>query len=348
MRKLFSIAPLFLTFLAVGCGSGNAIQVGDVAVSKDSFNRWVQTNAHSISGDSSKSGELDAPDFESCIAAKKKASIPQPPNQDALKKLCQAAYTAAQQLTVKTLASQAWVLAQAQKQGLTADARQVDQQLKTLQQQYPVQSSGANTDDLRSHAKYIVLLQQLRQKAERIKPANPTKQQLLAYYNKHVMQFSKMPSRDIMLLVAKSKQQADSAASALREGKSWDSAFKSYNNLSAWGSSRPLQAGATQPSFQPGLRKLLFGTSSSKILGPYQLPEYQNGWVVFQVKKISPGYPAKPFAQIQGSIRQNFIFADRAKASDQAINKLQLEWQPRTECDEALKEMYPCQGTKQS
>jgi hypothetical protein len=347
MRKLL----LFLlpVLAVVGCGGGDAIQVGDVQVSQDSFNRWVQTNARAISGNMDQLGGLDAPDFNNCVAAKKKAAgRTQAPSDDALRKLCQSLYKAAQQQTVNTLASQAWVLAQASKQGLHADPKQVEQQIQTLQQQFGKVDGGVNEQDLKQQAEYIILVQQLRQKAESAKPAQPSQAQLLAYYNKHLSQFSKMPSRDIMLLIAKDKQQGQAAASQLRAGKSWDSVFKRYNDLTIWGSNKPMQSGATRPSFQAGLRGMLFGAPVGKIMGPYHLAEYKNGWVVFQVKKSSPGYSAKPFSQLQGQIRQNFIFAERAQAADRAINSLQREWQPKTECDDAIKDMYPCRGTSSS
>lgn len=347
MRKLLLLPTLSILFLA-GCGGGDAIQVGDVSISKDSFNRWVQTNARGISGNNRAPFPLDAPEFKQCIAAKKKAAQPQPPSDQALRKLCESLYIAAQQQTVKTLASQAWVLAEAKKQGIKADPRQVEQQLQSSQQQFKSQPGGVNEEDLRQRAEYIVLVQQLRQKAEKIQGKQPSIAQLQDYYRKHIGQFSSMPSRDILMLVAKDQSQAKAALADLRAGKSWDYVFKRYNDLATWGASKPLQNGATQPSFQPQLRRLLFQAPQGKTVGPYQLSEYKNGWLVFQVKQINPGRNAKPFNQIQGQIKQNFMFAQRAQAADRAINQLQKEWQPQTECDQALQDMYPCKGTKSS
>ena len=348
MRKLFLTLLISAPLLVVtGCGGGSAIEVGNITVSQDSFNRWVQTNAKSISGSFGQQGELDAPDFNNCVAAKKKAAgNTQAPSEDSLRKLCKSLYRAAQEQTVKTLASQAWVLAQAEKDGLKADPKQVEQQIKTLEQQFGGVKDGVNKDDLKQQAEYIVLVQQLRQKAEKAKPSQPTQAQLIAYYRKHLSQFSKMPSRDILMLIAKTQQQAQAAASALRAGKSWGYVFKQYNDLTIWGANKPMQMGATQPSFQSGLRKMLFSAPVGKVMGPYKLAEYRNGWVVFQIKKSSPGFSAKPFSQIQGQIRQNLIFSERAQAADRAINSLQKEWQPQTQCADVLKDMYPCKGTR--
>ena len=220
MRKISLILVAALVPVVVsGCGlSGDAVTVGDNSISQDSFNRWVETTARSMqNGKDDKNYTPDAPDFNNCIADKKKAATgTQPPSDQALKSLCQSVYNTARQEALKTVVMQAWVAAQAQKQGVQADGKQVDQQLKSLKQQVPASSAGVNDEDLRQQAQEIVLTQLLRQKAETAKIAVPTNAQLQAYYTKHIQQFNRLPSRDLNMLIAKNRGQAEAAKRALQ------------------------------------------------------------------------------------------------------------------------------------
>jgi len=348
MRKLSLLLLAVTSIVFFGCGGGNAIQVGDVEISQDSFDRWVETTSRTMQGGKGDGPFTpDAPDFTDCINQKKKvAKGTQPPSDEALKSLCQSFYNTARQETLKNLALQAWIIAQAQKQNLRVSDQQVDQQVKSLKQQMGDNAEGINQDDLRMQAKEILFTQILRQRAETQKIPTPSEEQLQAYYAKNIQQFNRLPSRDLFILVANSKAKADLAVAALKKGQSWAQVYRRYNNTQSWGASKPLQISATPPSFQPVLAKQLFSAPVGPVRGPISVPGYNNGWAVFQIKNSTPGVKAQPFNMIRKEVLKNYLSNQRIRSADNVLLGLSKTWQKETECADDLKQFYPCAGTK--
>src|SRR3954464_2757426 len=95
----FAAALLGLVALS-GCGNdvpaGAVAKVGDSTITQDEFDKWMGI---AVKGRAQSSGGASAvpkpPDFEECVAAKKKTPVPkgqQKPSDESLKKTCKNEY----------------------------------------------------------------------------------------------------------------------------------------------------------------------------------------------------------------------------------------------------------------
>ena len=99
--SILALAGLVLGVVALsGCGNsvptGAVAKVGDSTITQDEFDKWMNI---AVKGQSQAPGGAtavpDPPDFEKCVAAKKKTPVPkgqQKPSDDALKKQCKNDY----------------------------------------------------------------------------------------------------------------------------------------------------------------------------------------------------------------------------------------------------------------
>lgn len=337
------LAPLaaFGALLVAGCGSGSNVADigGKVDISQDSYDRWLVTTAKM----SSQGGAApDGPDYKKCIASQRK-TVSDKTSASTLKQLCQAQDRALRQQVLQQLVTQGWVLAQADKEGIKANEKAVDQQAKELARQYPKAAGGVNQDDLRTQAESIVLQQQLRAQAGKKKGAKPSEAELRAFYSKKQELFARPATRDVYLLLTNSKADAEAAAAALKGGQSWSSVFSKYNNSRLWNSKTALLQNVSPQSWLPELRKAIFSAPVSQVVGPVSIKPL-DAYAVIQVKSSKAGKPAPAFDKSRAQVEQAYLADQAARAGESSIKDLQKTWQPQTNCESQYAKWYPCKG----
>jgi len=133
MNRAFTLSLLALAgvvlgvFALTGCGNdvptGAVAKVGDSTITQDEFDKWM---AIAVKGQSqSSSGGTAAvpkpPDYEACVAAKKKTPVPkgqQKPSDDALKKQCKSEYDTLKREVMQFLIQGEWVQQEAAARGV--------------------------------------------------------------------------------------------------------------------------------------------------------------------------------------------------------------------------------------
>ena len=341
MLRISALLTVLALSILAGCSSGDNVADigGKVQVSQDSFNRWVTTTAAAAG-----QGAVvpDPPNYTKCIAAQGKVSSDKT-SKATLKQLCAAQQRALRQQVLQQLVTQGWVLAQADKDGLEADQKAVNQQVKELKRQFKTVSGGVDQDDLEVQAQSVVLQQQLRQKAGKSGPSKPTKAQLESFYKSNQQLFAQAESRDLYLLLTGSSKKASQAAAALRAGQSWDKVFKTYNDSRLWNSQAALIQNVSPQSWLPELRKAIFSAPVGTVVGPVSIKPLR-AYAVMQVKSSRAGKSAPAFDKSIQQVQQAYIAYNASKAGENAIKNLKKIWQPKTECSADYAKWYPCKG----
>src|ERR1700754_1220861 len=121
-RPMLAAGAAFLALAAVaaGCGGGgvppNGVAVvGDEVISKKEFEHWLDAAAKGQAqqtGATTQAAVPDPPDFEKCVAAKKKTPLPKgtpKPKDSDLKKQCKQEYDALKSSVMQFLISAEWI-----------------------------------------------------------------------------------------------------------------------------------------------------------------------------------------------------------------------------------------------
>ena len=179
---LCALAAALLGLVALsGCGNdvpaGAVAKVGDSTITQDEFDKWMGI---AVKGQSQSAGGAAAvpkpPDFEACVAAKKKTPVPkgqQKPSDDALKKQCKSEYDTLKREVMQFLIQGEWVQQEAQKRGVKVKDAELQKALEDQKKQvFPndkqyqqfLKTSGMTEEDVLFRVKLNELQQRLTQK----------------------------------------------------------------------------------------------------------------------------------------------------------------------------------------
>src|SRR5947209_3463810 len=227
-RKRIQALGAFLV-LAVGltaCGNGvSGDSVATVAgnpITKQAFDHWVYIAAKGQSASSPGSPVIvpDPPDYKNCIAtAKTISSLAKTPNST-LKTDCQQVFTQLRDQVMDFLVRSYWYQAIAASQGIKLTDKQVQQAFNTAKQaQFPTQQqfqtflsqSGQTLQDIL----YRVRVNELYKRLISKQATNVTPAAIAAYYKSHTSQFGTPQKRNMRIVLAKTKAQAQAAYTAL-------------------------------------------------------------------------------------------------------------------------------------
>ena len=100
-----------------GCGNdvpaGAVAKVGDSTITQDEFDKWLDIAVQGpVAVPGGAAAVPEPPDFEECVAAKKKTPVPkgqQKPTDDALKKQCKSEYDTLKREVMQFLIQGEWV-----------------------------------------------------------------------------------------------------------------------------------------------------------------------------------------------------------------------------------------------
>src|SRR5881227_164925 len=230
--------------LIAGCGNGvppnGVAKIGDAVITKDQFNHWLNAAAHGSAAPGSNTTVPDPPNFTKCIANLAKQPVPKgakKPTTAQLKTQCQQQYDALKQQVMQFLVSAEWISQEANKQGVKVSDKQVqkqfqDQKKQSFQKESDYQkflkNSGMTEGDLVFRVKLDVISNDVRTKVIKGKD-KVTDAQISSYYNKNKQRFAQPERRDLLVVLTKTKAQADAAKAALDKGQSWAVVAKKYS-----------------------------------------------------------------------------------------------------------------------
>src|SRR5829696_432236 len=257
MTRLRSLTALGAVLLSAGavtaCGDdnvpGNAVvRVGDQSIKKDTFDHWMRIAAISQAGQAAASGNAapkanipDAPDFQQCVANKRKTAPKpakgQPQQTDAqFKTQCKQEYDQLKNSVLEFLIRSTWLDNEAGEQDVKVTDKDVQKKLdeakKTLGDDKAYQQflarAGMTNADVFYQQRSELLEQKITEKITKGKD-RVTDKQVSQYYEKNKSRFAQPERRDLRIVLAKTKARADAAKAALADGQSWSAVAKEYS-----------------------------------------------------------------------------------------------------------------------
>lgn len=326
---------------------GNVIVVDEHKISSEHFDHWVEANARAMQGPSRPDGRAtpDAPKFVNCIARQKQQMKGNgKPDDKLLMQMCRQQYEQVREQTMQFLINSAWIQAEAQRLKLDVSDQELQARVKDTRAQLAssadgnvaqgLRNAGLTAADVEEQARIAVLSQKIRQRAFDQKVAAPTAEQLRSYYAANKASFGRPATRDVQLLGAGTRGQAQQAVQALRRGQAWTSVFKQFNKQPLTTTDNGRLISVPRNALPAAVDKLAFAAQPGETFGPVKLPE--GGYIVGQVLKITAGRRPAPFSKIRSQVKQAWEVAQQQKNADKATRVMRDRWQPKTQCAKEL------------
>jgi len=339
---LASLCALILpAALLAGCGGvpGNSVATVDgTSITKSTFDHWMTIASK---GSGSTAPVPVPPDFTACVAAARKAQAKpkagQPKQTDAqLKSQCQTQYTQLRDSVLQFLIWKQWYTGEtkAMKTPVTdAQVRKAFNQQK--KQSFPkeadykkfLKSTGQTEADLLATVRYNLLGTKIRDSVLKGKD-KVTDAQLQNYYEKNQARFSTPETRDLQIVLTKTKAQANKAKAALQSGQSFASVAKKYSIDEASKAQGGKLAGVGKGQQEKAFDTAIFDAKKGQLEGPVKT---QFGWYVFQVTKVAKA-THQSFAQAKATIKQLLVTQNQQTALDAFSKDFQARWKKKTDC----------------
>ncbi|MDQ4049639.1 MAG: peptidyl-prolyl cis-trans isomerase, partial [Actinomycetota bacterium] len=338
--RLLPAAALAAAVVVAGCGnsvpSDSVAKVGDTAIAKKEFDRWLKNAAR---GQQQGGGASvpDPPTFAKCVAGLKKAPQPQggaKPKDADLKKQCRQQYNQLKSEVMQFLIQAQWVQQEAQERGVKVSDAEVRKSFEDQKKQaFPKEadykrflaSSGMSEQDILFRVKLDTLQTKLTQKVTEDK-VKVSEADIKRYYEKNKKRFARPERRDLRVVVTKTKAKADRAKRQLDRGRS----FKTVSKRLSIDQASKAQGGKL-PDFMKGqqdkaLGDAVFAAKKGQLRGPVKT---QFGYYVFEVSKVEKA-TQQSLEQAKETIRNVLRQQRETKALNAFIKDFREEYKEKT------------------
>jgi foldase protein PrsA len=329
--------------VVAGCGNDvppNAVAtVGDSVITQDEFDKWLETASAGQTAPGGTSVAPDPPDFEKCVAAKKKQPLPkgqEQPSNSQLKKQCEQEFDQLKTEVMQFLIQAEWVQQEAEEQGVKVTDQDIKRSFEDQKKQaFPndkayqqfLEQSGMTEADILFRVRLDQLQQKLTQKVTN-DAKKVTAQDVEAYYEKNEKRFAQPERRDLLVVLTKTEAQADRAKNALEDGQSWKQVVKQYSIDEASKAQGGKQPAVTQGQQEKELDEAIFAARKGQLEGPIKT---QFGWEVFEVQKITPA-SQQTLEESKETIRNLLRSQGQQKALDDFIKEFRENYKDDTDC----------------
>lgn len=341
-KLLCSAAVVGIAALAaVGCGNDvppNAVAtVGDTTIKKADFEKWLGT-AQSSASQGAEPVSYEPPDYSKCVAAKKKQPVAKGQEQSdaALKKQCKQEFDQLKKQVMQFLIQAQWVEQEAASKDIKISDTQVEKSFADQKKQaFPtdkaykqfLKTSGMTEADILFRVRLDQLQQKLTQKVTEGE-TKVTDQEIQEYYDKNKQRFSQPERRDLLIVLTKTKAQADAAKQALENGESWKAVTAKYSIDEASKAQGGKLPGVAKGQQEKSLDTAVFGADKGVVSGPVKT---QFGWYVFEVTKVTPS-SQQTLEQSKETIKNLLKSQKQQKALDDFIKDFREKYKEKTDC----------------
>jgi parvulin-like peptidyl-prolyl isomerase len=332
--------------LIAGCGqdvpTNGVAKIGDTVITKDQFNHWLSAAAHGSAAPGSTVTLPDPPNFTKCVANLAKQPVPKgakKPTQAQLKTQCQQQYNALKQQVMQFLVSAEWIQQEAKNEGVKVTNQQVQKQFQDQKKQsfkkdsdYQkfLKQSGMTEADLLFRVKLDVISNGVRSKIIKGKD-KVSDAQIASYYNKNKQRFAQPERRDLLVVLAKTKANAEAAKKAIDSGQPWAKVAKKYSIDEASKAQGGKLPGVAKGQQEKAFDDAIFSAKQKATTGPVKT---QFGYYVFQVTNDTPA-SQQTLAQTKETIRNLLKSQNQQKALNNFVAKFRKDYKSKTKCAKA-------------
>ena len=355
-----SAVALGATSLAVcglaACGGesipGNAVvRVGDTAIKKDAYEHWLDvaalSQASQLDPEAAQSGKKpkvaipEPPDFEACIAEKKKTAPKpakgQPKQTDTqFETQCKQEYEGLRDQVLQFLISSQWIQGEADDRKVKVTDAEVKKQFDTTKKQsFPkdadykkfLASSGMTEADLLFRVRLDTLSNKLREAVVKGKD-KVSDAQIKTYYDKNKARFAQPERRDLRIVLTKTKAQAEAAKAELAGGGSFTKVAKKSSIDQASKDQGGVLLAVAKGQQEKALDEAVFKAEKGKLSGPVKT---QFGYYIFKVQKITKA-SQQSVKQSSDTIKQLLASQNQQEALDTFVKDFRKKWKSQTQC----------------
>jgi foldase protein PrsA len=332
---LFALAALASVLALKGCGDDvprSAVATVDgEPIERQSFDHWLRIAAKTGGG----------PD----------ATVPAPPdyaNCDKPKSQCKAEYEALRDQVVQLLVSARWIEEEASDRGIAVDDSEVDKAFEAQKaQSFPnkgeferfLKTSGQTTQDVLMRVRFDLLWNKIRDQVTKgDKPV--TDEQVKAYFERNRERFAQPERRDLRVVLAKSRADANAAIAELDGGRSWGAVARKYSTDQFTKAQGGKLTDVARGQQEKSLDKAVFRAPVGAVRGPVKT---RLGFYVFTVTNVRAA--SRPtFEQAKPTIAQLVAAETEQKALDGFVDRFREKWRERTECRDGFLTPYCSNG----
>jgi foldase protein PrsA len=345
-RWLPALGAFFVLAIAVSaCGDsvpGNAVvRVGDSSITRVDFNRWFGIAAAGNPATAPNKSNYNPPSFAACVATKTKTAPKPVKGQPATtpaqyKAQCKQEYEGLRDQVLQFLIIAKWIAGEAKDEGVKVSAKENEKAYNdAVKATFPKQAdfdkylkqSGMTVRDARFQIAYNTFYTKLREKAI-AKTPKVTDKTITAFYEKNKARFAQPETRDLRVVLTKTKDKADAARAALQGGANWAKIAKRYSIDQASKAQGGSLLGVSKGTQEKAFDTAVFTAQKGKLMGPVKV---QFGYYVFKVQKITPA-KQRTLKESKPAIKQELETQAKKAADNKFSKELRKKWRERTNC----------------
>lgn len=257
----------------------------------------------------------------------------------------------ARQSAFELLAGSKWITEEAARQDVKATPTEVkratDTYLKSAAESAKVtratvlQQLGTSYADLQFQQRIALLAQRLQEKIVAAIP-KPTSAAIAKSYADEPARWAKPSQRDVEAIITTSKNDADAAYAALKEGTTFGTVAEQYQANQALAGSGGKLTGLKPGTTDPAIERPIFAAPVNELQEP--VPVGEGAYLVLKVTKVSP-LPEQTLQQARTAIARSLSAAAATEATSAFLTDLSKRWKPQTKCAAGYRSEQYCGST---
>ncbi|UUY05856.1 peptidyl-prolyl cis-trans isomerase [Svornostia abyssi] len=278
----------------------------------------------------------DHPEYRACMArvSKTKAGRGKTPAQRRAE--CRKVWEGLRDQVLGFLLAASWIKGEAAERGITVTSQEIARAFATQKKQaFPkeadyqrfLKQSGSTEEDIRFQLEVELLQRRLVARATK-GAGRVTQAQIEAYYRENREQFATPESRDLRVVLTKSRARAVRARRAVLAGQSWPSVAKRYSIDRATREQGGKLLGVTEGQQERPLDRAVFRARRGEIVGPVRT---DFGYYVFKVSRITPSVQ-QTLKEATATIKSLLASQNQQQALDAFVAGYRAKWTARTRC----------------
>jgi foldase protein PrsA len=322
-----ALVALFSVLALTGCGDevpGSAVATVDgEPIERQSFDHWLAIAAKSGGGPN--------------------ATVPTPPdfaNCEKPKNECKAEYEALRDQVVQLLVSARWIESEAGDRGISVGESEVEKAFdEQKRRSFPkegeferfLDASGQTQGDVLMRVRFDLLWNRIRDQVSKGED-RVTGDQVSAYYRQNRERFAQPERRDLRVVLAGSRADANAALAQLAAGRSWSTVARRYSIDEATKAQAGKLHDVARGQQERALDTAIFRAPQAAVRGPVKT---RFGYYVFAVTNVDEA-SRQTLEQAKPTIAQLLAAETEQRTLDGFVESFRSKWRDQTECHDSF------------